>query len=36
MIDFTLKTIPEYNKQDITIDLIISIFSHPTTTHFDT
>jgi len=36
MIDFILKTVPEDIKQDITIELIDSVFSYISATHFDT
>ena len=36
MIDFILKTIPEDIKPDITIDLVDSVFSYISATHFDT
>ena len=36
MLDFILKTVPEDIKPDITIDLIDSIFSYISATHFDT
>ncbi len=36
MIDFILKTVPENIKPDITIELIDSVFSYISATHFDT
>ena len=36
MIDFILKTVPEDVKSDVTIDLIDSVFSYISATHFDT
>ena len=36
MIDFILKTVPEDIKQDVTIELIDSIFSYISATRFDT
>ena len=36
MVDFILKTVPEDIKQDITIELIDSIFSYISATRFDT
>jgi len=36
MIDFILKTVPEDVKQDVTIELIDSIFSYISATRFDT
>jgi len=36
MIDFILKTVPEDIKPDITIDLVDSVFSYISATHFDT
>jgi len=36
MVDFILKTVPEDIKQDITIELIDSIFSYISSTRFDT
>jgi len=36
MVDFILKTVPEDVKQDITMELIDSIFSYISATRFDT
>ena len=36
MIDFILKTVPEDIKQDVTMELIDSIFSYISATRFDT
>jgi len=36
MVDFILKTVPEDIKQDITIELVDSVFSYISTTRFDT
>ena len=36
MVDFILKTVPEDIKQDITIELIDSVFSYISATRFDT
>jgi len=36
MIDFILKTVPEDIKQDVTIELIDSVFSYISATRFDT
>ena len=36
MIDFILKTVPEDIKQDITIELVDSVFSYISATRFDT
>jgi len=36
MIDFILKTVPEDIKQDVTMELIDSVFSYISATHFDT
>ena len=36
IVDFILKTVPENIKPDITINLIGSVFSYVSTTHFDT
>ena len=36
MIDFILKTMPEDIKQDVTMELIDSIFSYISATRFDT
>jgi len=36
MVDFILKTVPEDIKQDVTIELIDSIFSYISATRFDT
>ena len=36
MVDFILKTVPEDIKQDVTMELIDSIFSYISATHFDT
>ena len=36
MVDFILKTVPEDIKQDITIELIDSVFSYISSTRFDT
>jgi len=36
MIDFILKTVPDDIKQDITIELIDSVFSYISATRFDT
>jgi len=36
MIDFILKTVPEDIKQDITIELIDSVFLYVSATRFDT
>jgi|TARA_Y100000310_G_scaffold161876_1_gene161827 hypothetical protein len=36
MLDFILKTVPENIKPDITIELIDSVFSYISATHFDT
>jgi len=36
MIDFILKTVPEDVKQDVTMELIDSIFSYISATRFDT
>jgi len=36
MVDFILKTVPEDIKQDITIELIDSVFLYVSATRFDT
>ena len=36
MVDFILKTVPEDIKQDITIELVDSVFSYISSTRFDT
>ena len=36
MVDFILKTVPEDIKQDVTMELIDSIFSYISATRFDT
>jgi len=36
MVDFILKTVPEDIKQDVTMELIDSIFSYTSATRFDT
>jgi len=36
MVDFILKTMPEDIKQDITIELVDSVFSYISATRFDT
>jgi len=36
MIDFILKTVPEDIKQDVTMELIDSIFLYVSATRFDT
>ena len=36
MIDFILKTVPEYIKSDVTLDLIDNVFSYVSVTRFDT
>ena len=36
MIDFILKTVPEDIKQDVTIELIDTVFSYISATRFDT
>ena len=36
MIDFILKTVPENIKQDITMELIDSVFLYVSATRFDT
>ena len=36
MVDFILKTVPEDIKQDITIELVDSVFSYISTTRFNT
>ena len=36
MVDFILKTVPEDVKQDVTMELIDSVFSYISTTRFDT
>ena len=36
MVDFILKTVPEDIKQDVTIELIDTIFSYISATRFDT
>ena len=36
MIDFILKTVPEDIKQDITIELVDTVFSYILATRFDT
>ena len=36
MVDFILKTVPEDIKQDVTIELVDSVFSYISATHFDT
>ena len=36
MVDFILKTMPEDIKQDITMELIDSVFSYISATRFDT
>ena len=36
MVDFILKTVPEDIKQDVTMELIDSIFSYISSTRFDT
>ena len=36
MIDFILKNVPEDIKQDVTMELIDSIFSYISATRFDT
>ena len=36
MVDFILKTVPEDVKQDVTMELIDSIYSYISATRFDT
>jgi len=36
LVDFILKTVPEDIKQDITIELVDSVFSYISATRFDT
>ncbi|NWK04480.1 hypothetical protein HX833_00065 [Marine Group I thaumarchaeote] len=36
MIDFILKTVPENIKQDVTMELIDSVFLYVSATRFDT
>ena len=36
MVDFILKTVPEDIKQDVTIELVDSVFSYISTTRFNT
>ena len=36
MVDFILKTVPEDIKQDVTIELVDSVFLYISATHFDT
>ena len=36
MVDFILKTVPEDIKQDVTMELIDSVFLYVSATHFDT
>ena len=36
MVDFILKTVPEDVKEDVTMELIDSIFSYISATRFDT
>ena len=36
MVDFILKTVPEDIKQDVTMELIDSVFSYISATRFDT
>jgi len=36
MVDFILKTVPEDIKEDITIELVDSVFSYISATRFDT
>ena len=36
MVDFILKTVPEDIKQDVTIELVDSVFSYISATRFDT
>ena len=36
MIDFRLKTVPDDIKQDVTIELVDSVFSYISATRFDT
>ena len=36
MVDFILKTVPENIKQDVTMELIDSVFSYISATRFDT
>ena len=36
MVDFILKTVPEDVKQDVTMELIDSVFSYISATRFDT
>tara|TARA_Y100001001_G_scaffold124_1_gene156 strand:+ start:166 stop:372 length:207 start_codon:yes stop_codon:yes gene_type:complete len=36
MIDFILKTVPDDIKQDVTIELVDSVFSYISATRFDT
>jgi len=36
MIDFILKTVPDDIKQDVTMELIDSLFSYISATRFDT
>jgi len=36
MVDFILKTVPEDIKQDVTIELIDTVFSYISATRFDT
>jgi len=36
MVDFILKTMPEDIKQDVTIELIDTVFSYISATRFDT
>ena len=36
MVDFILKTVPEDIKQDVTIELVDSVFSYISATRFNT
>jgi len=36
MIDFIIKTVPDDIKQDVTIELVDSVFSYISATRFDT
>ena len=36
MVDFILKTVPDDIKQDVTIELVDSVFSYISATRFDT
>jgi len=36
MVDFILKTVPENIKQDVTMELIDSVFLYVSATRFDT